>query len=255
MSKWLPQLFLMMALAVPVAAAPQASRTARQAAARPLPLTVLVTGPGGAAQAGVKVTVEGPVPREGVTGDDGIVRLANMRPGTYRLRFQHEAFLTFEREVTLRAGQPSAIDVTLTPAPPKPAAAPPPPAKPSAMDAPPGEAKTLSIPDFVEKNLIGREPMKESVIGCSGTATTTVLQLREPLQDRVNEDVEETLYVVAGEGTIRLGGRDQALEPGMLAIVPRGTTHSLSTRRNGRLILLSTRSGQPCTGSAPQAGK
>ena len=53
-------------------------------------------------------------------------------PGTYRLRFEHEGFVTFEKEVVIAAGKPLRASASLTaapppPEPPKPEAPPPPP--------------------------------------------------------------------------------------------------------------------------------
>jgi mannose-6-phosphate isomerase-like protein (cupin superfamily) len=107
------------------------------------------------------------------------------------------------------------------------------------------------VPAFAEKNFIGRsEPQKLSVVGCNGYATTRILQVREPMADRVNQDADETLYVVAGEATVRMGGADRTLEPGALAVIPRGTTHTLSRRGRNPVIFVSVLSGPPCQGLA-----
>ena len=104
----------------------------------------------------------------------------------------------------------------------------------------------MSIPQFLEKNYIGRDPLKESVIGCTAAATTRVLQLRDSLASHTHADLDETLYVVAGEGTVRVGNQTMMIAPGSLAVIPRGLAHA--TERSGRnpLILLSTLSGAPC---------
>ena len=47
-----------------------------------------------------------------------------MQPGTYRARFGGDKVTPFEREVVVRAGLPTVIDVTLNPAPPPPPAPP-----------------------------------------------------------------------------------------------------------------------------------
>ena len=54
------------------------------------------------------------------------------------------------------------------------------------------------------------------------------------------------MYVVAGEGTHKIAGRDYALTGGMYVIVPRGTSHSLSRRGRQPLVVISTLSGPPC---------
>ena len=60
------------------------------------------------------VSAIGPVTREGTTGRDGTLRWQGLRPGSYRLRFQAEEFVTLEREATVKAGAPTEIDVALS---------------------------------------------------------------------------------------------------------------------------------------------
>ena len=55
------------------------------------------------------------------------------------------------------------------------------------------------------------------------------------------------LYVVAGEGTLRLGNRDLPLASSTIAIVPRGTVRGLTRKGKNPLIVLSVVSGQACT--------
>ena len=54
------------------------------------------------------------------------------------------------------------------------------------------------------------------------------------------------LYVVGGDGTLRLAGRDIPVAAGSFAVVPRGTTYGLSRRGRNPLIVLATLSGPPC---------
>jgi quercetin dioxygenase-like cupin family protein len=85
-----------------------------------------------------------------------------------------------------------------------------------------------------------------SLVGCAPTAAANVLQLRDPLNQHVHPDADELIYVVAGEGTHQIAGRGIALSAGILAVVPRGTPHSI-LRRGGRpIIVLSILSGPPC---------
>ena len=119
------------------------------------------------------------------------------------------------------------------------------------MTAPPpaaGDQKTVSIPTFLDRNLIGREPLKESTLGCTATATTRLLQLRDTLAEHVHANIDEMLYVVAGEGTLLVPGRAAApIAPGSLSIVPRGAPHAIERRGKNPLIVLSILSGTPCT--------
>ena len=111
-----------------------------------------------------------------------------------------------------------------------------------------GEQKTVSIPTFLDRNFIGREPLKESILGCTATATTRLLQLRDTLAEHVHENVDEMLYVVAGEGAIMIPGRAATpVGPGSLSVVPRGAPHAIERRGRNPLIVLSILSGTPCT--------
>ncbi len=63
-----------------------------------------VTDGAGAPIQGVTVSAMGPVEREAKTLADGTIRLTGLRAGTYRVRFSHEGYYTFEKEMTWRAG-------------------------------------------------------------------------------------------------------------------------------------------------------
>ena len=68
-------------------------------------LTIQVTDTLGTPLADTQVTTTGAVAREGVTAADGSLRLANLRAGSYRLRFTREGSITLERDLTMRAGE------------------------------------------------------------------------------------------------------------------------------------------------------
>lgn len=226
-------------------AAPAAPRAGR-------PLDVTATDPRGMPAPQIRVRATGPVEREAVTDDQGTVRLLNLRAGTYRLRFDGEGFVAFEREVTVAAmGRVAPVDVVLTPEPPKAVmASPPPTPEPVAVKETPrpvGEPRTLQVPDFWEVNPLGRsEPQKASLMGCTGFATTRLLQVREPMTSRVNADADETLYVVAGEATVVLAGSERVLQAGGLAVIPRGITHTLNRRGRNPVVFVSVLSGPVC---------
>jgi mannose-6-phosphate isomerase-like protein (cupin superfamily) len=239
----------------PAAPPPSAPRAAPSPGPRASTVTVTVTDESGAPVQGATVTVTGPVTRTVTTVANGTARLLGMRSGAYRLRFEHEGFITLERDVTMRAGAVPEIDVTLSPG-----AAPPPPtvAETQAREnappesereqAPPGDPRYITIVDFLDKNLIGgREPSKHDELGCTASARTTLLQLRESGKEEARTDADEVLYVVAGEGTLRLGNRDLPLSSSTTAIVPRGTVRGLTRKGRNPLIVLSVVSGPPCT--------
>lgn len=223
----------------------------RGGSARPTTMVVAVTDPAGAPLPGVSIAVNGPVTRSASSGDIGSVKLTGIRAGTYRLRFEKRGYVVLEREVVAR-GTPIDIEVTLTPAPePEPAPAPPPaestPAP--ASDAIPGEPRSLVVADFVERNFIAsRQPAREDQLGCTASAKTTLLQVREPTGEAVRQDADEVIYVVAGEGTLRLGDRDVSLRSSSVAVVPRGTARALTRKGRNPLIVLSVVSGPACTG-------
>lgn len=215
-------------------------------------LTITVNDPSGAPLADVKVTATGPLEREGVTTAAGQVRLLGIRAGTYRVRFEKEGFYTFEKEVTWRAGTPAPTsEATLSVAPPPPPPPEPPKVeapKPPVPDLPAGKATTMSLLDHIERNFISnKEPQKESLVGCSGVAQSWLWQVRDPWQNRKHAGAELMLYVVGGDGTLRMDGRDIAVAAGSFAVVPRGTDYGFVRKGRNPLIMLATLSGPPCT--------
>ncbi len=227
----------------------QAPAKPRQSApAGRLTLTVMVTALDGKTLPDTTVVATGPVDREGQTDPSGLVSFTNMTAGTYRLRFEREEFVTLEKEVSLAAGKPLRISVALTAAPP-----PPPPPKPEPAEPPPPTPEpdgaytpsSVAIPDFIEKNYVGSAPIKRSPLGCGGRSTSTLVQTKDPVAEHVH-DADEVIYVVAGEGTHKVDGRDTALAAGSFAMVPKGLAHSLTRRGSRPLIFLSVLAGPPC---------
>lgn len=215
---------------------------AAQRAAKPLPsttLTLTVTDGRGAPIEGVEIAAVGPVNRDGTTGADGTAQFAGVRPGTYRVLFTREGYITFEKEIAWRAGQP-AIDVSVMLNDAGPAVA-------SVAAPAPGLARTIALPDFIEQNFISnREPQKTTSLGCSGLAEGRLWQIRDPWADRMHPDADAMLYVVGGEGSLRLGDGAVPLAAGTFTIVPRGTTYTLSRGGRNPLIVLAVVAGPPC---------
>lgn len=233
----------------PAAQAParRASSTAR------LTLDVEVTEVSGKPLADATVRLAGPVDREGTTDASGATHFTNLRAGTYRVHAERDGFITLEREVSLGAGRPVPVALALAAAP-APPPAPAPPTTPTSAPAaernearPVGQSSTTEVPQFAERNFIGRsEPQKVSVVGCTGYGTTRIVQVREPMDDVIHEDADETLYLVAGDATLRMGGREQPLVAGALVVVPRATRFSLARRGRNPAILISVLSGPAC---------
>jgi mannose-6-phosphate isomerase-like protein (cupin superfamily) len=255
------------ALLLPIFASVHAAQAPATPAPRPAPrpaaratvtnLTFQVTDSLGSPLSNVQVTTQAPIARDGVTGADGLVRFTNMRAGAYRIRFAREGSITLERDVTLRNGESLTVDEALSPAPPPPK--PPEPVKPVAPEPvtkalpPPGDPRVTPVPLFLEKNFIGgREPRKDSSIGCAPTGTATLHQLREAWVNHQHSDADEWLYVVAGEGVLRLGSSpDQRVQAGTFALVPYTMSHTLLPQGRNPLIVISILSGPACRSTPP----
>jgi hypothetical protein len=215
---------------------------------------LFITDSGGRALEDVTVTFTGPVDREVTSPASGPTRVQGLRAGTYRLRFERKGFITFEKELVWRAGTAAPeLSITLNAAPEAPA--PPPPApvvskpkpEPPSKLPPAGSPKTMSLPDYIEKNFItNREPQKESLVGCSGVGQAMLWQIRDPWSGRQHASADGMIYVVGGEGSINIGGRDFPLNAGSFSVVPRGTPYSFTKRGRNPLIVLAVLSGAPC---------
>jgi mannose-6-phosphate isomerase-like protein (cupin superfamily) len=199
------------------------------------------------------VSVSGPLSRDGDTDENGSIRFAAVRAGSYRARFSGNDVITFEREIVVRPNQSTDVDITLNPAevkpapPPPPAPAPPPPPAPAAKVGPTGQPRTVSIVDLAEKELIGRnQPRKENLVACSGNTRTTMVQLNQEQPQRLYEGAETLLYVVAGEGGVRIAGKDSTVGPGAFVSIPRNVPFAISRKGNRPLIMLTVLAGEPC---------
>ncbi len=232
------------------APAPAVRRPAAPAARAGMAITV--TDPRGTTLPGVHVEVLGTSDRSGDTNANGQINFPAMQPGTYRMRFSGDAVIPFEKEVAVRSGQVADIDITLNaapePPPPPPAAAPPAtPPPPPPLVGPPGQPQTISIVDLVERESIGgNQPRRDTLVSCSGNTRSTLVQLNQDQAERLYDAAEVTYYVVAGEGAVRLNGRDTALTAASFVSLPRGTAHTLVRRGRRPLIVLATLSGEPC---------
>ena len=214
-------------------------------------MAITVTDASGGTISGVKVTSEGPTPRNGETSGSGQVNFPGLLGGTYRLRFDSDAVTPFEKEVTVRSGQVLAVDVMLNPAKkvaPPPAPAPvvvaPPPAV--AKSGPAGQAQLVSVPKVLEANFVGKDPRRESILSCSGNTRSTMLQVNQPMPERMYADADVVYYVIGGEGLMKLDGKETRLSLNDFVSIPRGGSHTFEKRGNRMLILLSVLGGEPC---------
>jgi mannose-6-phosphate isomerase-like protein (cupin superfamily) len=213
-------------------------------------LSIVVTDPQGTPISGVRITLTGPSDRSGTTDPMGQLRVTGLQMGTYRLRFSGDEVVTFEREVAVRSGQTSTIDVTLNAAPPAPPPPPPPPPAPAPEPEPVGPAGqplATSLVDFLDRNLIrNNEPRKETLVSCSGNTRSMLVQMNQDQPRRLYEGAEVTYYVIAGEGAARFDDRETALAAGTFVSVPRGIGHELLRRGRRPLIVLAEISGEQC---------
>jgi mannose-6-phosphate isomerase-like protein (cupin superfamily) len=213
-------------------------------------MAITATSPQGATLSGVRVELMGPTQRGGETDGSGQVNFPGLLAGTYRLRFSGESVTTFEREVTVRTGGVADVDVTLNPAPaPRVITAPapvlPPGPAPTAQ-GPKGQPLTIAIVDLLEKEFVGRQPRRESLLSCSGNERATMIQLNEPMPERLYEKADAVYYVLGGEGSVQMNGRETKLGTNGFVSVPRGTSHSFARRGTRSLVLLAVLGGEPC---------
>jgi mannose-6-phosphate isomerase-like protein (cupin superfamily) len=226
---------------------PAAPATARGGVA------MTVTNERGMPLSAIHVRAVGPMERVGETNASGQINFPGLQAGTYRVRFSGDEVVTFEREIVIAGGRVADADITLNPAEkpaaPPPAAAPPPPAPVVAAAAPLGPAgrpQSLSVVDVLEKEYVGKQPRRESLLSCSGNTRTTMVQLNEPQPERMYEGADAVYYVVGGEGNARIGGRESRMNTNAFLSVPRGTPHSFERRGGRPFILLAVLSGEPC---------
>lgn len=234
--------YIIAAAIVAIGTSTQAQRRGGGAAT----LAIMVTDPSGTPIPNTLVALQGPASRSGRT-ERGRIVFENVPAGTYRLRFDSDAFVPFEREVVARGPKPVEVKVELTPAPPvKPVPCVEPPPPQAAVVSP----LSLDLPAFIEKNHVGRDPSKTSIITCTPGGGALLMQIREPMPEQRHADADEFLYVIAGTGAVRIGDRVEPLQSGMLAVVPRTLPHVITAKGRSPLFVLSIRAGEKCAGAA-----
>ena len=230
-------------------AAPLSAQRAAGARGGSVTFAVFVADPSGAPIGDVRVTMTGPAERTGRT-EAGRLVFENLPAGTYTFRFDKDGFVPLEKQLPARGSTPIDVKVTLSPVPPpppRPAApqvvAPPPP--------PPTDAKpvVLDMPAFIEKNYVGGAAGKTTPLGCSSHGSATLIQINEPLASHAHADADEYIYVIAGEGNVKLGpSRDESLGPGVYLLIPRGLAHAFTAGPKKPLVMISIRAGDVCGG-------
>ncbi|MPY88665.1 MAG: hypothetical protein GEU99_12155 [Luteitalea sp.] len=233
-----------------LASASRSSEALPQKQAAATAVVVIVTDKSGNRLPGVQVTVTGPVPREGVTSDEGQARFTALRPGSYKFRFEADGFIPFERDVVLRGGRVNEVRAGLAAKPalpekPQPEARESPPPSPP---EPPAEPTSLVVEAFLEKNRIdGDGPNQETEIGCTAGSKVVLHQLHDLLENQLQKDADAVVNVVEGEGVLRLGEAHHPLVPSMVVVIPRGISYSMKREGRRPLVVLVTLAGAPCS--------
>lgn len=208
---------------------------------------VLVSDPAGNPIPEVKVTLTGAAERTSRT-EAGRIVFEGLPAGSYHFRFEKDGFVPFEKDLSARGSAPIDVKVTLSPAPPppKPVAqvAPPPPSVPDTNAKP----VVLDMPDFIEKNYVGRAAGKIMPLGCSSHGSATLIQINDPIASHAHADADEYIYVIAGQGSAKLGTRDESLGPGVYLMIPHGVAHAFSAAPKKPLVMISIRAGDVCAG-------
>ena len=234
---------------VPVAAQ-QRGGAAKGAARGSVTFAIYVADPSGAPIADVKVTMTGPAERSSRT-EAGRIVFEELPAGTYKFRFDKDGFVPFEKEVIGRGSAPIDVKVTLAPVPPPapkplaPVAAPPP-----SPSAPPANARpvVLDMPAFIEKNYVNRAAGKTTPLGCSAGGSGTLVQLNDAIASHAHPDADEFIYVIAGEGKLKMDTREETLGPGVYLLIPRGLAHAFTAGPKKPLVMISIRAGETCAG-------
>jgi mannose-6-phosphate isomerase-like protein (cupin superfamily) len=197
----------------------------------------------------VNVTLTGPVSRTART-EGGRIAFESLPAGPYKFRFDKEGFVPLERELSARGATPIDVKVTLTAMPPPPAPPPAPVPEPTPTAGRTVNAKPVAIdmPAFIEKYYVGRAAGKTTAITCATGGDANLLQLNDGLAEHTHADADEFLYVIAGQGAVRMGEKVEALGPGVFMMIPRGTAHVITPAVKKPLVALSLKAGEKCGG-------
>lgn len=103
---------------------------------------------------------------------------------------------------------------------------------------PEGEARVeVALPEQA-LNIVGAGPVADANLHSDEDVTVNLLRLTAPVVMHRHLESEEILYVVSGEGVLRLKGSDRALAAGDVVIVPRNTPHGFDPTGTQPAILL-----------------
>jgi mannose-6-phosphate isomerase-like protein (cupin superfamily) len=211
--------------------------------------TVTVSDPSGQNLPDTSVTVTGPTEHEGRTAANGTVHFAGLRAGDYRVRLEHEGYVTLEREITIKSGQPARVEVALSAAPPP---APPPPApKPVATSGPdhaPLPQADFDITAYLEKNYLTSGAQRVKSIACSPTDSVELVQTNDAYALAASADKQFVIVTIAGRGHVTAGGRTMSLDArsGTTVTIPKEVGFEATREGNRPLVFVLVRMGQGC---------
>ncbi|HWK10750.1 MAG TPA: carboxypeptidase regulatory-like domain-containing protein [Vicinamibacterales bacterium] len=223
--------------------AAQRGATQRTPATGPAAFAVLVTDPGGAPLTDVQVTVTGRVQRSGST-ESGRIAFEDLPVGQYHFKFEKDGYDTVEQDAAGKRGAPVDVKVTMTP---KPKPVEPPPPAPEPKPAVNAKPVVLDMPAFIEKYYVGKASGKTTPMACSDGGSATLIQANDAIAEHTHADADEYIYVIAGEGSARLGERSEPLSAGVFLMIPRGAAHAFTVGRKHPLVLVSTLAGGHCS--------
>ena len=113
------------------------------------------------------------------------------------------------------------------------------------LSAPAGAATVPMTPQVVDLAAITMADLKPTAPGSPVSAKGLVAQdgmtlgvQIGPAPKHYHADANEIQYVVDGTGTEWLGDQQIALKPGILLVIPKGTTHGGSVETTGHLKLI-----------------
>jgi mannose-6-phosphate isomerase-like protein (cupin superfamily) len=219
--------------------------SAQRRAAGTTTFAVMVTGPDGAGLSGVRVTaVSGKTERSSTT-EGGRTVFENVPNGTYHFTFERDGYDTVQQDVTGKRGGIVEVKAAMA-ATPKPE--PPPQPSPAAEGAPEPAVKpvVLDMPAFIEKNYVGKAAGTKTAMACAPGGSATLVQINDPIAEHTHGDADEFIYVIAGQGDVLFGSRDEPLGAGVFVMVPRGTPHSFRLGKKKPLVFVSTLAGDQC---------
>ena len=100
-----------------------------------------------------------------------------------------------------------------------------------------------SIDDILKKNPPAEgEAFRVLPVASGRDSSVSVVRARKALRPHYHEGREETVYVVRGGGTMRLGDKERPIRAGDLVHIPRGVVHGFVNGRRGDTVVVSVMS-------------